>query len=212
MHFSLSHVMHMSLLFLGVYVVLCGCWREAYKPVLWPFSATLLLLGHHRSSCWNFLCLCSHNSSVIAANLLCTVLSQDCIIFIFCTSVYTVGCVAITVTMLLHFFEDSHQWFAISNYADLIGETVMMNIYSLWSMPSASFFSFLMLLYLVSLFNKLLLAKAMRYNAVLSGASSYGEFLPPLICSSPAPRPLLDKSVSIYRSSLSLKNSNMLLS
>ena len=54
----------------------------------------------------------------ILANLLYRALDQACIIWIFFTGVFAVGCVAVTVTVLAHLFlENSYQWLVICNYA-----------------------------------------------------------------------------------------------
>ena len=56
--------------------------------------------------------------------------------------------------------------------------------------------NFSMLLYLHSVLDRFLLANIIGHRKVLSGTISKGQFVPSLICSSPAPSPNLDASVS----------------
>ena len=56
----------------------------------------------------------------------------------------------------------------------------------------------------VSVLDRLWLAKAMGYSAVLSCVSSCGIFMPSLACSSPSPKPTSDAFISKYSSSISL--------
>ena len=57
------------------------------------------------------------------------------------------------------FFEDSYQWFEICNYAYFMAKTVMGETSSPWEIPSTSLS---MMMYLVSVLDKLLLVKVMR--------------------------------------------------
>ena len=67
-------------------------------------------------------------------------------------------------------------------------------------MPSASIS---MLLYSVSVLDRLLPANAMGLSTELSGAVSIGQLIPSLTCNSDTPRPPPDASISWYSDSFS---------
>ena len=70
-------------------------------------------------------------------------------------------------------------------------------------MPSTSLS---MLLYLDSTLDRLSLVNVIRHGAILSSASSHGQFMPSFAYNSPVVKPTPDTSISKYSRSPSLEN------
>ena len=114
------------------------------------------------------------------------------------------GCIEFIVIMLLHHILNmTIKSFVVGNDIVFVGKTIVMRLFKHCNMLHASFS---MLLYIVSALDGLLLVMAMELGAILPGVLLKGQFISPIICSSPAPSPTPDTSVSKNCGSFSLQN------
>ena len=150
---------------------------------------------HHAK---NFLVLDFTVGLVLIANLLCEVMDQTCMWCTCCIVFFIVGCIEITViVLLLHLF---WIWLQIVCGQWLCWLNKQNNSYGIFLIHVICWLP----LCWCSAPNRLVLTNAMGHNIILSGVSSHGQFILSLYHSGPAPKPTPGASASKNSGSISL--------